>query len=363
MLIDTKKIKIFISIFLVLFTITACSFKNKESQSTTLVDDKNEEIKKIAIIFNEAGLGDKSFNDLCYDGMLRAQDELGIEFDYSQSKSTDDYEELCKEYAKTKEYDLIISVGLEQEKAIKKISKEFPNQKFTLMDSKLDLPNVSSIFTNWPEQTFLNGVIAGLAISNDRDRAKGEEVVGVIIGKDLSHLKEGAVGFEAGVRYVNPDIKVIVASVDDFSDPAKAKEIALLMYNKGASYIQHIAGESGLGVFAAAKEAGKYAFGIDDNQNFFEPDYIVATAIRYVNVIIYNEIEKIVNDTWSPGTHKFGLEENFIGYTREGSNVKIEDNIIQSVEKIKQDIINKKITIPSTYEELEVWIKSNKYKN
>ena len=33
----------------------------------------------------------------------------------------------------------------------------------------------------------------------------------------------GVVGFEAGVRYVNPDCEVLEAVVGDFNDPAKAK--------------------------------------------------------------------------------------------------------------------------------------------
>ena len=353
------KIITLISVILLLFTTTACSSQYSKNKSNSDID----ETIKVGVIFNESGLGDKSFNDLCYDGILRAQDELGIEFDYSQARIREDYENLCREYAKVEEYDLIISVGSEQEEAVGIISKEFPNQKFTLMDSELELPNVSTICTNWSEQTFLNGVIAGLAISNHRDENENKEVVGVILGKDLEYLRKGAVGFEAGVRYVNPDVETIVGTVDDFSNPAKAKEIALLMYNKGATYIQQIAGESLKMIGAAAKEADKYAFGVDDNQNFLDPDYIVSTATRYANEIIYEEIKSVINNTWSPGVHKLGLEENIIGYTREGSNVEIDNSIIESVESIKQSIIDKEISIPSTYEELEIWIKLNQYEN
>ncbi|MDO7205757.1 BMP family ABC transporter substrate-binding protein [Paraclostridium bifermentans] len=214
--------------------------KAKETKSEV----KSNENTKIAIIFNEAGLGDKAFNDLCYDGILRAQEELGVEFDYTQSKSKNDYEKFAREYARLKDYDLIISVGGEQESAVEKVSKEFPNQKFTIIDSKLELPNVSSVNTKWEQQTFLNGVIAGFELSDSENKS-----VGIILGKDLEYLNEGAIGFEAGVKYVNPDVNVMKAVVGDFSDPAKAKEIALSMYNKGAVYIQQLAGQSGIGVF------------------------------------------------------------------------------------------------------------------
>ncbi|GAA0715432.1 BMP family ABC transporter substrate-binding protein [Paraclostridium ghonii] len=329
---------------------------NQEGEETKL-EVKHDEGTKIAIIFNEAGLGDKAFNDLCYDGVLRAQEDLGIEFDYAQSKSKNDYEKFAREYAKVKDYDLIISVGGEQESAVKKVSKQFPEQKFTIIDSKLELPNVSSINTKWEQQTFLNGVIAGLELSTNKNKS-----VGIILGKDFEHLNEGAIGFEAGVKYVNPDATVMKSIVGDFSDPAKAREIALSMYNKGAIYIQQLSGQSGLGVFLAAKQVNKYAFGVDGNQNSFAPDNIVATAIRYANDIIYQEIKNINNNSWNSGVHKIGLRENVIDCVREGSNVKLKRSTIENVEKIKKDIINENIVIPKTYEELNAWIKVNNYK-
>ena len=67
----------------------------------------------------------------------------------------------------------------------------------------------------------------------------------------------GVVGFEAGVRYVNPDGEGLEAVGGDFNDPAKAKEIALSMYNRGADFVQHIAGASAMGVFTSAKEADR----------------------------------------------------------------------------------------------------------
>ncbi|WP_052356591.1 BMP family lipoprotein [[Clostridium] dakarense] len=358
-----KKIAMIILITIVaVFIITSSSKYNKE-MSNNLFTNATVGNKKVAVIFSTAGLGDKSFNDLCYDGALKAQDELGVEFDYSEPKSEDDYEKICREYAKSQNYELIISIGLDHEESVSKVSKEFLNQKFSIIDSKIELPNVSSIYTNWPEQIFLNGVMAGLITKYENKSLDKSNSLGVILGKDMQHLREGAIGFEAGAKYVNPDIEIIVGIVDDFDNPAKAKEMALSMYSKGVSYIQHIAGESGLGVFAAAKEADKYAFGIDDNQNLFEPNHIVSTATRYANEIIYNEIKSITNNTWQDGVHQFGIKEDVIGYTTEGSNVDISPKIIEVVEDIKTQIIEDKIKIPSNEKELEKWTKENIFKN
>lgn len=340
---------------IVLILIILIAYKQESKDTDFKI--KNNLNTRVAIIFNEAGLGDKAFNDLCYDGVLKAQEDLGVEFDYSQSKNKYDYEKLARRYSQLNKYDLIISVGGEQESAVKKVSKEFPNQKFTIIDSKINLPNVSSINTKWEQQAFLNGVIAGLELADSKDSS-----VGVILGKNLDYLNEGAIGFEAGVKYINPNINVMKAIIGDFSDPSKAKEIALSMYNKGAMYIQQLAGQSGIGVFLAAKEVNKYAFGVDSNQNSFAPNNIVSTATRKVNDIIFNEIAAIKYNNWHCGIHTIGLDEYIIDYTTEGSTVKLREYTIKNVNLIKYNIINKKLDLPKNSEELNLWIKSNRYK-
>ncbi|HBI93174.1 MAG: BMP family ABC transporter substrate-binding protein [Terrisporobacter othiniensis] len=350
--------KTHIKTILILFIVMLFMFFLVDSNKKNLLyNEEEKKIFKIAIIFNQTGLGDKSFNDLCYEGMLQAQEKLGIEFDYIHVKNNEDYDDAYLNYAKDDTYDLIIGLGEEQEDSIKKIAKEYPKQRFTVIDSKLSLPNVSSIYTKWNEQTFLNGVLAGLCTTEAKQE---NDSVGVILGKNLSYLEEGAIGFEAGVKYINPNINVIKATVGDFDNPAKAKEIGLLMYKKGVNYIQQLAGQSGFGVFAAAKEMNKYVFGVDANQNIYEPDYIVSTATRYADMIIYNEIESLVNDKWVAGTKELGLVDDVIGYEREGSNVKITSNIIKKVEEIKKLIINGKIIIPSTQDELDVYLNNKK---
>lgn len=350
--------KTHIKTILILFIVMLFMFFLVDSNKKNLLyNEEEKKIFKIAIIFNQTGLGDKSFNDLCYEGMLQAQEKLGIEFDYIHVKNNEDYDDAYLNYAKDDTYDLIIGLGEEQEDSIKKIAKEYPKQRFTVIDSKLSLPNVSSIYTKWNEQTFLNGVLAGLCTTEAKEE---NDSVGVILGKNLSYLEEGAIGFEAGVKYINPNINVIKATVGDFDNPAKAKEIGLLMYKKGVNYIQQLAGQSGFGVFAAAKEMNKYVFGVDANQNIYEPDYIVSTATRYADMIIYNEIESLVNDKWVAGTKELGLVDDVIGYEREGSNVKITSDIIKKVEEIKKLIINGEIIIPSTQDELDVYLNNKK---
>jgi basic membrane protein A len=169
------------------------------------------------------------------------------------------------------------------------------------------------------------------------------------------------VGFTAGVRYVNPDCEVLEAVVGDFNDPGKAKEIALSMYNRGADFIQPIAGASGMGVFNAAKEADRYAFGVGGNQNYMEPDYIVATALRDVNTIVYNEIKALVEGTWEPGVHISGIKEGSVGFDNTQSNIELPEDIAKAVEDIKAKIVSGELVPCESAEELESWLAENQY--
>ncbi|MGH4126030.1 MAG: BMP family ABC transporter substrate-binding protein [Clostridium sp.] len=337
-----RVVSILILLCLVISMTTGC-FKTK---------GKSE---KIAIIFSSVGLGDKSYNDLCYEGVLKAQEELGIEFDYCEPKSSKEYEAVIRKCAENEEYVLIITVDSEQVDGVEKVSKDFPKQKFITCDSRVTLPNVVSIYEKWTEQVFLNGSIAGLSMLSGMDKVSKKNVAGVILGIESSQLREAAVAFEAGVKYVNPNAKVISAVVNDFSSYSKTKELSLLLYGKGASFIQHLAGSAGLGVFAAANEADKYAFGVDGNQNLYDPNHIVATARRDIDNILFKEIKDMKSGNFNPGVHEYDMKEDVLRGAREGSNVVLSEEIIQRVENIKSKIINKKIIIPSTANELERW--------
>jgi Uncharacterized ABC-type transport system, periplasmic component/surface lipoprotein len=373
-----SKMKKVISLMLVLvlmLSMTACSSKKQESnQSPTGTGTKTEEGQdtkgensskkdaiKVGIVLSTGGLGDKNFNDMAYAGLLKAQETLGIQFDYVEPKSVSDFVPQHRMFAESGEYDLIIGIGNDQGDAISEVAADFPDQKFSIIDSSIDVANVSSISTKWQEQTFLCGVIAGLGTKSKMDKANEDNIIGVILGKDLPNLRQGVVGFTAGARYVNPDVEVLEATVGDFNDPGKAKEIALSMYNRGADFIQHIAGASGLGMFNAAKEADKYAFGVGGNQNAIEPDYIVATSLRNVDEIVYNEVKALVDGNWSAGIHVSGIKEGSVGYSVDASNVKLPEDILKVVEDAKKKIISGELVPCDDSSKLDDWVAKNQY--
>jgi len=302
-----------------------------------------------------------AFNDAAHDGLLRAQRELGIEFSYVEPQSADDFLPFLRTMAESGNYDLIVSVGLLQNEALTEVSRSFPNQRFTHLDSNLDLPNVSGQQTRWQDQTFLAGVMAGFGTLSDEMPLRNEEsnTIGVILGLDLPDLRPGIVGFEAGARLVNPDVTVLVDFVGDFGNPTAGREVALNMFEQGADFVLAIAGASSTGVFTAAREEGRYAFAAGGVVNSVEPNHIVATAHRSIGSMLFNDIRALVEGDWQGGFNISGLAQGSVSFETQGSNVQIPSQIGVDIERARLMVIIGELTPPGTAEELEEWLANN----
>jgi basic membrane protein A len=295
---------------------------------------------KVAVVFGLGGLGDKSFNDNCMTGLQRAKAEMGIDFQYVEPKEIAEIEGHHRYFARSGEYALIVGVGFDSEEAIETVGAEFPNQKFAVIDGETKVSdNVVSMSFKDNEKTYLIGVIAGLTTKTNK--------IGMVGGMDIPLINSFAAGYRAGARSVNPNIQVDIRYVGAWNDANTGKELAMSLYNSGADIVYAAAGGSGLGVFSAAKDAGKLAIGADVNQIPLDPDHIFLSSIRRVDNAVYNEIEKVVKGEFKGGRFIPGLKEGVVGYAVEGANVKTPQNIIDRAEQAKQDVISGKVVVPT----------------
>ena len=100
------------------------------------------------------------------------------------------------------------------------------------------------------------------------------------------------------------------------------------------------------------------AIGSDTNQCLIDPDHVFASGIRTLNYIIRDGILSGKAGTLEPGSHSVGLAENGVTYTCEGSNVAVPQEVIDSVEAVKQEIIDGKLTVPSTLDDVASFIET-----
>lgn len=350
--------------------LSGCASKAPDASSSAASGDAAAAPKadgKAACVLGVGGLGDQSFNDLVYAGMNKAKNELGIEFDYAEPKQISDFELIIRDMASSGEYSVIVNVGFDQIDPLIKIAAEFPDQQFALIDGEVDAPNVASYMCKEEEGSFLVGALAGLM---KKDAAtynlKTDNQLGFVGAMEIPLLVKFAAGYKAGAQYVNKDVNVLIDYVsgsNPFSDTTTAKEITTSQNSKGADIIYHAAGGSGLGVFQAAKEGNFYAIGCNSNQNIIDPDHIVASMMKRVDTAAFEIVKaSVVDKNLAVGTTVvLGLSDDGVGYSLEGSNVKVNDADVATLEKIKAKILAGEIVVPEKLEDVDAFVQANSY--
>jgi len=322
-----------------LILLTACG-KGEDSKTA-----ENEGVKKVdykvGIVLGLGGLGDKSFSDSAYEGLLKAEKELGVKIKYVEPTTLSEFDQFFTEFAEAN-YDLIIGVSFDAEKGIEKVAKEYPESNFVIIDSVVDLPNVKSIIFNQKEGSFLAGVLGQMVSKNNS--------IGFIGAVEAPVIKSFYEGYEQGALYMNPNIEVkdiYVGGSNPFNDPARAKELAISMVENGVDVIFTVAGGSGRGVMEAIKGRDDlYGIGVDSNQDGEVEGKILTSILKRVDISVFNAASEGLAGNFTAGTAVLGLKENGMGTTNfEFSKEVIGEENLAKLEQIKKDLISGKIEI------------------
>ncbi|MCG9129680.1 BMP family ABC transporter substrate-binding protein [Candidatus Poribacteria bacterium] len=297
----------------------------------------------VGLIYDIRGRGDLSFCDAAYAGAERASKQWDIKIKEVNPGQSTDIERAVRGLAKLK-YDIIVGVGFLFREPMNRVAGDFPNTNFVLIDAEATPTNVASLIYKAHEGTYLAGIIASMKTDTNR--------VGFIGGMKIPLVEAFEIGYEAGIKVINPEIELISNYVgvtpQAFDDPAKAKELALSQYKKGVDIILAAAGASGLGVLEAAKETNKYIIWVDSNGNSLAPGLVLTSIIKGVELSVYQSIENVVNGTFTGGLKNYGLKEGGVEYIVDDVNKDLlSDTIIQKVEEYKSKIIAGEILVPS----------------
>lgn len=300
---------------------------------------------KVALILDKGGKDDKSFNSAAYEGAKRAEKDLKIELKFVEATDTNAVENLHRSFAR-KNFDIVIGIGFAQKEAVRKVAAQFPKVKFAIVDGEVAAANVRSLLFEEHEGSFLVGALAAMKSKTG--------AVGFVGGMDIPLIRRFSMGYEAGAKYINPKIKFnenyVGVTGEAWNNPAKAKELAMAQFSKGADVIFVAAGASGSGVFDAAEEQKKFAIGVDSNQNWIKPGVILTSMLKAVDVAVYETIKETQAGKFSGGISRFGLKNGGVNYTLDQHNEKlITPDMKKKVEEIKKKIIAGEINVPDYY--------------
>ena len=298
---------------------------------------------KVGMVTDVGGVNDGSFNQSSWEGLQKAQEELGIEVKYLESANDADYAPNIEAFM-DEDFDLIISVGYMLADATRDAAEANPDQKFAIIDdSSIDLPNVASLMFEQAESSYLVGVVAGMMTKTNK--------VGFVLGMENQLMNQFGYGYVAGVVDTNPDVEVLQINANDFGDPAIGKSSAVTMITEGADIIFHAAGGTGRGVIDACVENDIYAIGVDSDQASLAPDHVITSAMKRVDVSTYDISKSVLDDEFVAGIHIYDI--NTGGVDIAPTTDLLPDDVISKVEEVKQDMIDGKINVPLDKEEFE----------
>lgn len=304
---------------------------------------------RVGIVFDTGGRGDKSFNDSAWAGLERAQKELGAEPKTVESKSEKDYETNLSTLAESG-CELVIAVGINMQTALKAVAPKFPDVKFATVDGDVPGDNVRSLQFKEAEGSFLAGYLAGLMSKSGK--------LGFVGGQEIPLIKRFECGYIAGAKSANPNVVVLPAKyANSWNNADLAKAAANVLFSDGADIIYHAAGASGLGVIGAAAEQKKFAIGVDSDQDYIQPGFVLTSMIKRVDEAVFQTVSDIKNGSFTSGVKVFDLKANGVGLSEmKHTKDKIPADVLAKVEQAKADIIAGKIQVPSKPEELEPFL-------
>jgi basic membrane protein A len=295
----------------------------------------------IGIVFDSGGKDDRSFNAAAWRGVKRAAKDFPIVLRDAEPGDPASLEPAMRAFAE-RGYNLVIGIGFAQTPIVEEVAKDYPKIDFVIVDGVSQLPNVASLIFREHEGSYLVGMIAA--------RASKSGVLGFIGGMDIPLIHRFAVGYAEGARAVNPKIQVIdnyVGVTDSaWNNPGKGKELALAQIGKGADVLFAAAGNSGLGAFDAVEQAGKLVIGVDSNQNWVKPGYVLTSMVKRVDNAVYQIVRDRVAGRFQGGIHVFGLKNGGIGYAMDRYNEKlVPKSVIAEVEAAREKILRGEIKV------------------
>ena len=298
----------------------------------------------VTMVYPSDCVGDSSYCDSFHIGVRTAEAELGISLTELDGMESDPAatEMILKEAAQNSA--LVLAAGYQMGAPLARAAAEFPDVKFAIFDVVLDVPNVASINYKANEGSFLVGAIAALKSESGK--------IGYIGGADVPLLHEFEAGYAAGIRAINPEAEVSIEYISEneagFGQPDRAKEIALAQYESGVDVIYVAAGGSGQGVLEAAQEQEKFIIWVDSNGNHLAPGIVLTSMVKELSASVERVIGETADGNFMAGVRYFGLEDGGVSYALDEHNQSLlSDEILQTVESLKAQIIAGEIDVPN----------------
>jgi len=294
-----------------------------------------------AIVFDMGGRFDRSFNEAVHRGGQEFQRATGVQVAEFEVTAEPQREQALRNFARRGQ-DPIVAVGFAQRAAVEAVAREFPNTRFVVLDSFVDLSNVRSVLFREEQGSYLAGMMAAMASRSGR--------IGFVGGMDIPLIRKFACGYVQGARAVNPQVQVFQNMTGStpaaWRDPVRGGELARSQIERGADVIFHAAGGTGRGVLQAAADAGRLGIGVDSNQNHLHPGHVLTSMLKRVDVAARLAFEEARAGRFTAGRQVLGLAEDGVGVAFDEHNARlVTAEMRQRIDTARAEIVAGRVSV------------------
>ncbi|MCA0347038.1 MAG: BMP family ABC transporter substrate-binding protein [Actinobacteria bacterium] len=314
------------------------------------------------IVSDAGGFDDRSFNQLSYEGVQKAAEELGVELKQAESNSETDFgpniESMVGEGCNA-----IVSVGFALSAATVEAANANPDTDFILVDDAADndfdgnkdADNVKPLLYDTAQAAFLAGYLsAGYSQSGKVGTFGGMEFPTVTIFMD---------GFKQGVDHYNSvkgtNVEVVGwngetgSFTGGFEANQDAKSVAQNILDQGVDVLLPVGGPIYQSALQAIKESGRDVALVGVDADLFETDestkdFVLTSILKNMDVSTYEAVMSSANGEFDANAYVGTLDNGGVGiaplHNFEG---KVDAALVEEVDALKQEIIDGKVTVKS----------------
>jgi basic membrane protein A len=262
----------------------------------------------VGLVTDVGKINDKSFNQSAWEGVQRAEKELGAKVQYIETTDAKDYAKNIATFGDAG-YDVIVTVGFALGEATDAAAATYPKVKFIGVD-QFQAATVEGVAgLNFPEDQagFLVGALASAMSQSHK--------IGAVCGTDVvPPVWRFGEGYKAGAAYADgmnsTTTEVFVVYHSDvgfdktFTDPEWGAATANSMMDQGADAIFGCGGITGNGAITAAAQAGAYAIGVDTDQYLTLPEAaprMLSSAMKLITPGVFDLIKAVKDGKFTSG--------------------------------------------------------------
>ncbi len=316
-----------------------------------------QEELKVGLVTDSGTIDDKSFNQGTWEGLVKAAEELEVEYNYLKpaGETKEDYlREIANLYDSGHRF--IVTPGYKFAVAVNEAQEKYPDCKFVIVDSTPHngdyVPNVLDNTAAVLFNEHVSGFLAGVAVAVELK--EGE--IAFIGGEPVPAVQKYNWGFQQGVMYANEnyDTNCVMQAENfvyqgTFYEVEAGQQIAATMYDKGVKAIFCAAGGVGVGAINEAKTraaAGEEAWiiGVDLDQyadGIYEGEksVILTSAMKHIEYAAYETLMAETKGEF-PGGETLYLE---VGIPDENPNLSADT--VAVIEEVKEKLAADEIEV------------------